>query len=108
MGQRTYLPALGRFLQTDPVEGGSANDYDYANADAVNQFDLAGTCAFDKDVLGKVLISGPYTYYEKCRKGHRTGYRRVRTGYPENAKHHTFWRVVGHIAGEALERPTTV
>lgn len=26
----------------DPIEGGSANDYDYANADPVNQFDLDG------------------------------------------------------------------
>ncbi|MEV7028446.1 RHS repeat-associated core domain-containing protein, partial [Kitasatospora sp. NPDC093558] len=44
MGVRTYLPALGRFLQTDPVSGGSANDYDYANGDPVNSFDLTGKC----------------------------------------------------------------
>lgn len=31
-----------RFLETDPVEGGSANDYDYGNADPVNSFDLDG------------------------------------------------------------------
>ncbi len=29
MGVRLYDPNLGRFLQVDPVEGGSANDYDY-------------------------------------------------------------------------------
>ncbi|MGH9024234.1 MAG: RHS repeat-associated core domain-containing protein, partial [Acidimicrobiia bacterium] len=29
MGVRLYDPTLGRFLQLDPVEGGSANDYDY-------------------------------------------------------------------------------
>ncbi|MFD9892407.1 PA14 domain-containing protein [Amycolatopsis sp. NPDC059027] len=44
MGARTYLPALGRFLQTDPVSGGSANNYDYANADPVNSSDLTGKC----------------------------------------------------------------
>lgn len=42
MGQRVYLPTTGRFLQSDPVEGGSANDYDYANADPVNALDLTG------------------------------------------------------------------
>lgn len=42
MGARTYLPTLGRFLQTDPVAGGSANDYDYTNADPINSFDLSG------------------------------------------------------------------
>jgi RHS repeat-associated protein len=42
MGARQYLPNLGRFLQVDPVDGGSANDYDYANGDPVNRFDLDG------------------------------------------------------------------
>jgi RHS repeat-associated protein len=42
MGQRVYQPQLGRFLQTDPVEGGSANDYDYAGQDPINTFDLNG------------------------------------------------------------------
>ncbi|MGF6883091.1 RHS repeat-associated protein [Nocardia sp. GAS34] len=42
IGARTYLPVLGRFLQTDPVSGGSSNDYDYVNADPINNIDLTG------------------------------------------------------------------
>ena len=40
---RAFLRAeLGRFLTPDPVTGGSANAYDYANPDPVNKFDLTG------------------------------------------------------------------
>ncbi|MGX1773705.1 PA14 domain-containing protein [Nocardia brasiliensis] len=42
MGARTYLPILGRFLQVDPVAGGSANSYDYVNGDPINFLDLTG------------------------------------------------------------------
>jgi RHS repeat-associated protein len=56
MGARSYVPQLGRFLSADPVRGGSANAYDYGNADPVNQSDLAGTKPYDnacdKGVIG--------------------------------------------------------
>ena len=42
MGVRLYAPTLGRFLQTDPVPGGSCNAYDYACADPINATDLSG------------------------------------------------------------------
>jgi RHS repeat-associated protein len=47
MGARSYVPQLGRFLSTDPVLGGSANAYDYGNADPVDQVDLSGLKPYD-------------------------------------------------------------
>jgi RHS repeat-associated protein len=44
MGARLYSPTVGRFLQVDPVTGGSANSYDYADQDPVNNTDLDGRC----------------------------------------------------------------
>jgi RHS repeat-associated protein len=45
MGVRLYDPGAGRFLQVDPVEGGSCSDYDCVCGDRVNGADLDGTCA---------------------------------------------------------------
>ena len=50
MGVRSYVPAIGRFLSVDPVLGGSANPYEYAAGDPINNFDLTGEkCVGDAD-----------------------------------------------------------
>lgn len=42
LGARVYNPNTGRFLQVDPVKGGSANDYEYGAGDPVNSHDATG------------------------------------------------------------------
>jgi len=49
MGSRSYVPTIGRFLSSDPIAGGSANAYDYGNADPVNQFDPTGMAPYGYD-----------------------------------------------------------
>ncbi len=60
MGARLYVPTLGRFLQVDPVPGGSASAYDYCSGDPVNCFDLDGersrrVCLATAAALGCIL-----------------------------------------------------
>ncbi|MEV7027496.1 RHS repeat-associated core domain-containing protein, partial [Kitasatospora sp. NPDC093558] len=48
MGARLYSPALGRFLQVDPMPGGNASPYDYCTGDPVNCTDLDGNWGMPK------------------------------------------------------------
>ncbi|MGE5336034.1 MAG: RHS repeat-associated core domain-containing protein, partial [Nitrososphaerota archaeon] len=63
MGVRSYVPAIGRFISTDPVRGGSASAYDYANADPVDGIDIEGLAPACSLNLGpsryEVVPTGP-------------------------------------------------
>jgi RHS repeat-associated protein len=58
MGVRLYNPVTGRFLQVDPVYGGSCNAYEYTCADPVNGTDLDG----------KKGCWSPWCHYKKTKK----------------------------------------
>lgn len=49
MGARVYLPSAGRFLQVDPVAGGTPNAYVYAG-DPINSTDYTGMAVWSKVV----------------------------------------------------------
>ncbi|WP_261575976.1 RHS repeat-associated core domain-containing protein [Frankia gtarii] len=68
MGARLYNPNTGRFLQTDPVPGGSANPYDYANQDPYNGTDLDGLhTTYYKEFCSPVgCLGGSSTCFQIC------------------------------------------
>ena len=77
MGVRSYVPALGRFLSTDPVPGGSANAYEYAGGDPVNKFDLTGEqyCNF---INGHRVCGANAKEYRRNIRRYRRDLRKVR------------------------------
>ncbi len=48
MGARVYIPKIGRFIQVDPIEGGTQNDYVYP-LDPINSSDFKGE---DQQIFG--------------------------------------------------------
>ncbi len=58
MGARSYVPQIGRFLQTDPVPGGSANAYAYTYGDPVDTSDPSGEYTAQFDNAGAEVAAG--------------------------------------------------
>jgi RHS repeat-associated protein len=69
MGVRSYVPAMGRFLSPDPVLGGSANAYEYASGDPVNNFDLTGEkCVGDRAWIKRCKAKKTIAWMERSNK----------------------------------------
>ncbi len=69
MGARQYDPYLGSFIEIDPIEGGTANDYAYVG-DPINEFDLDGRyCVFGKNKNGSCRGSSMVPFGKHARKG---------------------------------------
>jgi RHS repeat-associated protein len=77
MGDRVYQPHIGRFLQVDPAAGGSANDYDYANQDPLNQVDLDGRCAMATKCVPKIECTRGGCSIRCAGKGERKARKRL-------------------------------
>lgn len=58
MGDRQYVPILGRFLSCNPIAGGNSTDYGYPS-DPVNASDLSGDSGSDTPQGGY-----PNTYFD--------------------------------------------
>jgi len=101
MGVRPYDPDLGRFMSVDPVEGGSANDYDYAVQDPVNAYDLNGKwvqqclryCAAGARAVFRFLGRRPESHDWIVAKPH-TLHRFTKGEFPPHVTHEAATRAV--------------
>lgn len=100
MGARLYNPTTGRFLQVDPLLGGSDNPYEYASQDPINNLDLDGAKkATKKKSDPKAKKPGPKSW-ERCEL---TWYGKKCTGFITSADVddliHTLNRIASGAAG---------
>ncbi|MEZ5382769.1 MAG: RHS repeat-associated core domain-containing protein [Microthrixaceae bacterium] len=110
MGARQYNPTLGRFLETDPMEGGCSNAYVYTHGDPINTSDLSGerVCRQSRTVWkGRTHWGGwgGKTYLGSWFGGF--GWVRARYGWFEftfrRVEYHWYWRRgVRHVKARCL------
>jgi RHS repeat-associated protein len=103
MGARSYVPQIGRFLQTDPVPGGSANAYAYTYGDPVNSSDPSGEYTAEFDGAGGEVAAGVGAAIIAERKASEEAAARVVS--EKEAEEAPFWTHLMEPKGSELPEP---
>jgi RHS repeat-associated protein len=109
MGARSYVPQIARFLQPDPVQGGSANAYTYTFGDPVNSSDPSGASTILELIAGHAAsVGAPYKAKEEAERAalralSEAQARAQAEGDAQDAKWAAYWAAGPHYFGEGEE-----
>jgi RHS repeat-associated protein len=108
MGARSYIPQLGRFLQTDPLPGGADNTYTYTNGDPINESDPTGDAtqppAWLTETSQQVADEGVERRLAEERAAREEAERKAREADEAAARQAAFW--ASHITGYYYDLPS--
>jgi RHS repeat-associated protein len=97
MGARPYSPSLGRFLAVDPIEGGSANDYEYGSGDPCANLDISGRTHRDEHEFCRAV-------HDKVKYASHGDWVRAAYWVAKREKKKAFFNVVSGAASEVVKR----